>query len=79
MEPFENSNELYNRLAEALGITVDEVEEIGVEIDPNTGNSGDALYSYIISFKEDAPISILEKISRRDDNNEVWLESYELE
>ena len=76
---FEMLEEKYtNRLADILGITTDELEILEPVIDENTGYD-DVLYSYIISFKKDAPQEILRKINRIDSNNQVWIDSWELD
>jgi len=54
----------YSQLAEYLDLTDEELEEIGLDEDdifPDTGNSGDMIYSYYFNVPEQTPQHILEK------------------
>lgn len=75
---YDNQQEaFYETLAERLGITCDEVEEIEPQINENTGSDG-AVYGYYLSFKEDAPREILDKIEGLDSNDCFWLDISDL-
>lgn len=75
---YDNQQEaFYETLAERLGITCDEVEEIEPQIKENTGSDG-AVYGYYLSFKEDAPREILDKIEGLDSNDCFWLDISDL-
>ncbi len=55
---YDNQQEaFYESMAERLGITYDEVEEIEPQINENTGND-EAVHSYYLTFKEEAPREI---------------------
>ncbi|MBZ5486917.1 hypothetical protein HW452_05195 [Halomonas aquamarina] len=51
------------QIADELGLTVDEVEEVGIEdlIDEDTGSSGETTYSYYFNVPENTPKHILDK------------------
>lgn len=75
---YDNQQEaFYESMAECLGITCDEVEEIEPEVNENTGNDG-AIYGHYLTFKEDAPRDILDKIEGLDSNDWYWLDISEL-
>ena len=75
---YDNQQEaFYETLAERLGITCDEVEEIEPQIKENTGSDG-AVYGYYLSFKEDAPREILDKIEGLDSNDWYWMDISEV-
>lgn len=75
---YDNQQEgFYKTLAERLGITFDEVEEIEPQINENTG-SDEALYGYYLTFKEDAPRKVLDKIDGLDSNDWFWLDISEV-
>ena len=76
---FDMLEEKYNsRLASILGITTDELDIIEPVIEEYTGYD-ETLYSYVVSFKKDSPQDILKKINRIDNNNQVWIDSWELD
>lgn len=75
---YDNQQEaFYEMLAERLEITCDEVEEIEPQINENTGSDG-SVYGYYLSFKEDAPRKILDKIEGVDSNDWYWMDISEL-
>lgn len=75
---YDNQQEaFYEMLAERLGITCDEVEEIEPQINENTGSDG-AVYGYYLTFKEDAPREILDKIEGLDSNDWYWMDISEV-
>lgn len=65
------------KLADILGITYDELSEIGYEVDTNESNDG-LLYNYIIEFPDDSNPDILDKINGLEDRKRVWLQPWEL-
>ncbi len=76
---YENQREaFYEEMAERLGITCDEAEKIEPEINENTGNDG-AIYGYYLSFKEDAPRKILDKIKGLDSNDYYWIDIFNMD
>ena len=75
---YDNQQEVfYESMAERLGITYDEAEEIEPQINENTGSDG-AVYGYYLSFKEDAPREILDKIEGLDSNDWYWMDISEV-
>lgn len=64
-------------LAKKLGITYDELLELDHEIDTEESEDG-LIYNYIIKFRDDAPREILDKVHGIDENDYVWLPSWEL-
>ncbi|MCY0914035.1 hypothetical protein [Massilia antarctica] len=50
------------RLAEHLGLTVDDLDALAPEIDTNESNDG-LTYCYILNFHEDAPKELLAKVA----------------
>lgn len=74
---FVNQRDVFHeKIAERLGITCDEVDEIEPEVNEDTGNDG-AVYGYYLTFKEDAPRNILDKIEGLDDNDYIWMDIYD--
>ena len=71
----EKSNQ---ELAKKLGITYDELLELDHEIDTEESEDG-LIYNYIIKFRDDAPREILDKIHGIDEQDYVWLPSWELD
>lgn len=65
-------------LAKKLGITYEELLQVGYEIDTEESNDG-LIYNYIIIFKDDAPRKILNKIQGIDKNNSVWFSPSEFD
>ncbi len=64
-------------LASSLGITYDELCELQWDIDTNESNDG-LIYEYIITFDEDSPNEILEKIIGIDlEGRYVYLQPWE--
>ncbi len=69
--------ELEKKLAGILGISYEELSEIGYEIETNKSKDG-LLYNYIIEFPNDSNPDILDKINGLEDRKRVWLQSWEL-
>ncbi|NQT78743.1 MAG: hypothetical protein HQ565_13610 [Bacteroidetes bacterium] len=69
--------EFEKKLADILGITYDELSEIGYEIETNESKDG-LIYNYIIEFPEDSSSEILDKINGLEDRKRVWLQPWEL-
>jgi len=65
------------KLARILGISYDELSEIGFEISNNESEDG-LLYGYIIEFPYDSNPDILDKIIGLEDGEKVWLQPWEL-
>jgi hypothetical protein len=57
-------------LAEELGITVDELQQLHYTIDENASNEG-LIYNYIIQFDDECPREMLDKINGLTDMNSV--------
>ena len=57
-------------LAEELGITVDELQQLHYTIDDNASND-DLIYSYIIQFDDECPREILDRIDGLTNTNSV--------
>ena len=75
---YDNQQEaFYESIAERLGITYDEVEEIEPQTNKNTGRDG-AVYGNYLTFKKDAPKEILDKIEGLDSNDCFWLDISEV-
>jgi len=70
--------EFEKKLAGILGISYDELSEIGYEIENNESKDG-LLYNYIIEFPDDSNSEILDKINGLEDRKRVWLQPWELE
>lgn len=49
-------------LAEYLGLTLEELEDLDVEFLPDTGSSGEMIYSYYFTVPENVPDEILERV-----------------
>lgn len=65
-------------LATALGLSIDELEQLNYEITPNESNDG-LVYEYVVSFDECCSESILDKIDGLTSGKSVYLQPYELE
>lgn len=65
-------------LAKKLGISYDELLEVDYEIDTEESEDG-LIYNYIIKFSDDAPREILDKIQGIDEDDHVWMPSWELD
>lgn len=63
-------------LASVLGITYNELLQTEYEVLRNESNDG-VIYNDIISFSNNTPKHILDKIIGIDNNNQVWLTPYE--
>ena len=59
-------------LAEQLGITPEELDEMDYELDAETSEDG-LIYGYYMQFSEECPLYILDKISGLEDGNIVRL------
>src|SRR5882672_6601783 len=64
-------------LAKKLGITYEELIQLNHTIDTEESKDG-LVYNYIVSFDDDAPRHILDKVKGLDGNNTVWLAPWEL-
>ena len=62
------------KLATALGISYDELHELEWSLDPNEGHDG-AIYGYMVTFSEESPKEILNKIEGIDEGYSVSLPS----
>lgn len=69
--------EFEKKLADILGITFDELSEIGYKVETNESKDG-LLYNYIIEFPDDSNPDILDKINGLEDRKRVWLQPWEL-
>ena len=67
------------KLAKWLGITYDELEEFGEEVEPNNGEPGKAKFAYFLQFSNSTDQEILDKIKRVDNNNAVYFNLEELD
>lgn len=67
------------KLAAWLGITYDELEEYGEDVEAIDNYSEIEDYDYFIQFSEVTPPQILAKMSRTDDENIVYFNLEELE
>lgn len=67
-----------DRLARKLGITRLELEKLNYKIDTEESTEG-VVYSYIISFAENAPREILNKVVGLDKNDCVWISPWEID
>jgi len=65
----EDAQEEFNnkQLADALGLTLDEIEQCNWESSMETSDDG-VPYYVLVSFMDDSPKEILEKISGLNDN-----------
>lgn len=70
--------EYEKKLAGILGISYEELSEIGFEIETNESKDG-LLYNYIIEFPDDSNPEILDKINGLEDRKSVWLQPWELD
>ena len=66
------------RIAAALGISIDDLNQLDFEISSNESDEG-LVYEYIIHFQDSSPKEILEKIEGLSSRNYVYLEPFELE
>lgn len=65
------------RLAEKLGLTIEELNETEWSIDTDASNDG-LIYGYVVHF-EDGPQEILDKIKGLDKDNQVWFNPNDFE
>jgi hypothetical protein len=65
-------------LATALGLSIDELEQLNYEVSQNESNDG-LIYEYVVSFDEFCSKTILDKIDGLTSGKYVYLQSYELE
>jgi len=66
------------KLAEWLGITYDELEEYGEDVEANHEGKGRGDYAYFIQFSESTPQEILDKIERIDRKKVVYFDLEEM-
>lgn len=64
------------QLAKRLGITSEELEELGYRIETDESRDG-FIYGYLIFFNDDAPSDILDKVIGLEDNSYVFLPPWE--
>ena len=57
-------------IAEELGITYEELSQLSYDIDTSESNEG-LIYEHIITFSDDSPQEILDKISGLENGNAV--------
>lgn len=74
----ENQEKRYVRMADALGISWEELLELDYEIDANVSKDG-LVYGYILQFSEETDPVILEKINGLDENRTVRLAPWVME
>jgi hypothetical protein len=65
------------RLAEKLGLTYYELEETDWHIETETSRDGQ-IYGYIVYFGEDSPQHVLNKVVGLNSDNQVWLNSSDM-
>lgn len=65
-------------LATALGLSINELEQLDYEISSNESNDG-LVYEYVISFDEFCSKAILDKVDGLTSGKYVYLQPYELE
>ena len=68
-----------NKLAKWLGVSYDELEEYGEDVEANDGSNGKLRYGYFIQFSNVTPTEILKKVSRIDKNRNVYFNLEELD
>jgi len=56
-----HEEEQNQRLADHLGLTVDEVETLAPDIDTNASDDG-LVYGYVLTFHRDSPVELLAKV-----------------
>lgn len=66
------------QLASALGLSIEELDELDYEIHTNESNDG-LVYEYVVHISESSPSEILSKIEGLSSQNYVHLQPYELE
>ncbi len=80
MNAKENSEDRFrNRLAAWLGITFDELEEYGEDVEENDGDFGNLKYAYTLAFSKDTPQDVLDKMSRISRRKIVYFNLEELD
>ncbi|MFU2510258.1 hypothetical protein [Pseudoalteromonas sp. ASV78] len=57
-------------IAEELGITYEELSQLSYDIDTSESNEG-LIYEHIITFSDDSPQEILDKITGLENGNAV--------
>ena len=67
------------KLAAWLGITFDELEEYGEDVEANHEEKGSGDYGYFIQFSESTSKEILDKIDRIDIKRTVYFDLEELD
>ena len=67
------------KLAAWLGITFDELEEYGEDVEANHEEKGSGDYGYFIQFSESTSQEILDKIDRIDRKRTVYFDLEELD
>ena len=67
------------KLADRLGISYDELEEYGEDVEANHEEKGSGDYGYFIQFSESTSQEILDKIDRIDRKRTVYFDLEELD
>ncbi|XZF14386.1 hypothetical protein ACTHGU_21600 [Chitinophagaceae bacterium MMS25-I14] len=62
------------QLAQQLGITIEDLQSCSWTIEKETGDN-DTVYNYYVRFAENAPKSILQKITGIDKGNRVLIKA----
>lgn len=67
------------KLAKWLGVSYDELEEYGEDVEVNNEGVGKGKYGYYIQFSDATSEEILHKIKRINSNNTVYFNLEELD
>ena len=62
-------------IAEAIGLTEEEMAELEYTMDEEKSSDGGIAYSYVIQFDDNCPKEILSKIEGLEDGNWVRIDS----
>lgn len=77
---FANEQDRFRKkLADWLGLTYEELEEYGEDVEANNEDKGEGDYSYFIQFSDSTSPEILDKITRIDHTNTVYFDLEELD
>ena len=75
----ESKEDIFRRkLAGWLGITFEELEEYGEDVEENNGDYGNVNYAYTLQFSKDTPDEVLEKMIRISKRKIVYFNLEEL-
>ena len=72
------ADQFRKKLAAWLGISFEELEEWGEEVQENDGEYGQRKYAFSLSFSKDTPEEILQKMPRVDSRQTVYFNLEEL-